>query len=685
MTAHVIKWYSAAPMWTTGDLSGLDAGFARPALLRFATDSFMEEFLTALERDPARIRTLAVLHETWRTPMQQAPAASLAEQTERAPARPLALSRLRLRLDRLAGLQKLPTAALAPAGPYRLKLYQPVHQRYYLVAATLACELAGLPDRAVDPGNQERVGFVVRRLYPRAGIADGADDKLPPYDPVLEQDPSPAMRRWEEYAYLAEPAAARWQRLTDPTALLPDEERLSLFPSTYTEFGQKRRIFAGLVPAGRREVYMAASRNRSAATPATPQGEDPRLLLLQGTVLEPWKALIGRAETFGQADAKDPNISGSGPQPSDPAVRLNAGRGDVQLNSWLLLVDWVDWLATNLPDALADIRGKIFTRAGAVGDLVRALQAVVIDPALITELAPGASGPNPASAYHDAMPDTLVAAIAAMAQYLATTGNRETLEAHTEGFPFPAPRATTRDPQWPPLLFLFADARNSRHALPPLSLGTERGFTTVERMQSRVDFLFAPACRALGLEAHPDLPASTAVVATAPDMREGWFVIRCVYERPECAPLESMIVSAPTDAFQIAGFFDPDAPARPIRIGLPIDTTPAGLRKFDRKTMFMVSDILCGQIDRMKGLSLGDLVRSVLPWPLHKDISVPERAPCEAGGGISLGLMCSLSIPIVTICALILLMIMVNLLDFIFRWVPYFVMCLPVPGFKGKR
>ena len=38
----------------------------------------------------------------------------------------------------------------------------------------------------------------------------------------------------------------------------------------------------------------------------------------------------------------------------------------------------------------------------------------------------------------------------------------------------------------------------------------------------------------------------------------------------------------------------------------------------------MISDMLCGQIDRVKGLSLADLVLSVLPWPLHKDLSVPD-------------------------------------------------------------
>ena len=33
-------------------------------------------------------------------------------------------------------------------------------------------------------------------------------------------------------------------------------------------------------------------------------------------------------------------------------------------------------------------------------------------------------------------------------------------------------------------------------------------------------------------------------------------------------------------------------------------------------------------------------------------------------------MICSLSIPIITLCALILLIIIVTLLDFIFRWLP---------------
>jgi hypothetical protein len=160
--------------------------------------------------------------------------------------------------------------------------------------------------------------------------------------------------------------------------------------------------------------------------------------------------------------------------------------------------------------------------------------------------------------------------------------------------------------------------------------------------------------------------------------------VRYVYVRRDCGPLHPPVLSAPSEPFQLAGFFDVDAPARPIRISLPVDVSPAGLRKFNRNTAFVMSDMLCGQVQRAKGLGLVDLVLSVLPWPLHKPLDVGSGGPCQNSAG-NIGMICSLSIPIITICALILLMIIVSLLDMIFRWMPYFVMCFPIPGLKGKK
>jgi hypothetical protein len=252
---------------------------------------------------------------------------------------------------------------------------------------------------------------------------------------------------------------------------------------------------------------------------------------------------------------------------------------------------------------------------------------------------------------------------------------------------------------WPDFLFPLADPDLPGDApLPPITaLGTltaeESGELALDEnpqvndVLERIDKISVLILRALREDDPQPFPQpAVPVAAIAPaDALLGWFVIRCVYDRPACAPLHSSVVSPPTEPFQMAGFFDPDAPARPIRIGLPIDTTPAGLRKFDKNTAFVISDTLCGQIRRMKGLTLGDLVRSVLPWPLHKDLPGSEGGPCKTDNGLSLGMICSLSLPIITICALVLLMIMVSLFDLVFRWIPYFIVCFPVPGLKAKK
>jgi hypothetical protein len=254
---------------------------------------------------------------------------------------------------------------------------------------------------------------------------------------------------------------------------------------------------------------------------------------------------------------------------------------------------------------------------------------------------------------------------------------------------------------WPDFLFPLADPDRPTDApLPPVTaLATltteEQGELSLDENPvvndplERLDKLAVLIVRALredDPQPAPQPAVPTAAIAPA-NALEGWFVIRCVYERPACEPLHAEVVSHPTDPFQMAGFFDPDAPARPIRIGLPIDTTPAGLRKFDKNTAFVISDTLCGQIQRLKGLTLADLVLSVLPWPFHKDLPSLESGdgPCKTAGGDSLGMICSLSIPIVTICALVLLIIMVTVFDLIFHWLPYFIFCFPLPGLKAKK
>ncbi len=151
--------------------------------------------------------------------------------------------------------------------------------------------------------------------------------------------------------------------------------------------------------------------------------------------------------------------------------------------------------------------------------------------------------------------------------------------------------------------------------------------------------------------------------ATRPPSRmEGAvYVTRLVYERPRCRPPQRHTISAPTDSFRLAHFYDPDAPFRDNRIVLPIDTSLEGLRKFPKAVKMDLSSQLRKQMDRIQAIKLADLDSG----------DIPEEKQLD------LGMVCSLSIPIITICALVLLMIIVSLLNIVFFWIPLFKICLP--------
>lgn len=141
------------------------------------------------------------------------------------------------------------------------------------------------------------------------------------------------------------------------------------------------------------------------------------------------------------------------------------------------------------------------------------------------------------------------------------------------------------------------------------------------------------------------------------------FFLRFVYDRPKCRNISESIVSEPTQPFQLAHFYDPDAPSRPLKITMPVDTSIDGLKKYPRNVSFIISNKLRNQMELIKASKLIDL----------DNIKPPEKKPL-----FNLGMICSFSIPIITICALILLMIMVNLLNIIFWWLPYFRICFPL-------
>jgi hypothetical protein len=693
MNAHPLRWQAPQPLWARFGADSAAAATApdqaRPAILRFASDDFMEQMLGTLARDPSRLDALIARPETWR-----APAAETADLVERTAIPRLAQSALRVSLAR--GSKAAVPATVAEATVQEqarqrarpLKLYQPAHQRFYLVAASLVCGLPGLPERSVVPGGTEQVGFVLRRLM--TSTPGGGDGVL------------------REFAFVKDGQGARWVAVGDEAGRsVAGEEILPVFPLAYQDQGAARRtLWSGMVPVGRREEYIGTSVDRSPA-PALAVGQREsvrmagpraaasskraRLTQFQIEVAEPWKNLIRSSHkassSFGSVKIGDDEEPAANKPPRVYNFNLQQ-----QHASWLILLDFADYLESYLPTVWKAVNGDVTAMADLRGEskvlydwLGNAKMSDGLKDAL--KQPPGNAQVKPP-----------LASLRAALKDIRAAGVRERLEdtdlVYTD--------ASRNDAAWPPFHFVLAGLNTSRvpdgafadlgHLASAISVDVTVPPTPSPEGQAAantVDRLTALVGRALEARPETDAPPlpfalqlRDALAANVGDA--GWFVVRFVYAKPDCGPLHPPVLSQPSQRFQLASFFDPDAPARPVRVTLPVDTTPAGLRKFNRNTAFVLSDVLCGQVQRAKGLGFIDLVLSVLPWPFHKDLDLGGGGACTSQG-INIGMICSLSIPIVTICALILLIIIVSLLDYVFRWLPYLIFCFPVPGLKAKK
>src|SRR5882672_9963630 len=78
MTRHPIQWISPSPLWARFAPAGGGPSVAaddqfRPAILRFASDDFMDRLIAILAKDPKVLGELLARPETWRTPSGEAP------------------------------------------------------------------------------------------------------------------------------------------------------------------------------------------------------------------------------------------------------------------------------------------------------------------------------------------------------------------------------------------------------------------------------------------------------------------------------------------------------------------------------------------------------------------------------------------------------------------------------------
>ena len=703
----VVQWTAPSPLWA--GITGSTETFVReamlqPAILRFATDSFMEDYMNLMVTDPARLSDFLAVPETWRGPLSEL------KPVENVPPFLLKKGGLRFLPTRTkqelmqlsagplkASLNGQSTIGQAGAEPSFLKLYQPAHQRFYMVAGCLVCRATGLPDHIVAVNRQERVTFVVRRLRERpdgSNTAATGGSAAPTDSLTLRQ----TAKVYDEYAFITTPGNKGWQKVVGVGAqLVKDEEQLPLSPTNFADTDQRqRRLFTGLIPVSKREAYMGAGisvppdrANGSPASNILPK--TARKILFRTQVSEPWKRIVDRATAMKKAAVQ----SGS-PAPTVERIRdqLREAREQLQVSSWYVLLDLAKFLNEHVNDVWKVVLNPALESTltnNAQRNLLAALKNTSADATLINALKSVA--PDPIIYSAQSVKSNLQEALKAI------KNPQDDWEGRLDNVKTPYIRNNAvLAGAWPPFLFPLADPAVSApqvpNSVPPLGTGDQvEADAQIDDPSSddeqlaahaAIDRLTALVVRAMPTNSTKLVPAPPLASQKLMETGEGLFVIRFIYERPLCGPLEPPEVSKPTTPFQLAGYFDPDAPARPIRIALPLDTSPAGLRKFDKNTAFAISDVLCGQIQRMRGMSLGDLVLSVLPWPFHKDLSVPDAGACKTGG-LEIGMICSLSIPIITICALLLLMIIVSLLDIIFRWMPYFFICFPIPGLKAKK
>ena len=696
------------PLWAESSSTGLrvtdEALAPYPSILRFASDNFMQEMLDVMEHSPKRIAEWLVQAETWREPMKSPKAVFKKTQDDSIA---FLLNRTRQLTHQYKSGEKTksvqPKQAVVisenakPDGA-PIKLYQSTHQRYYLVSASLVSSQPGYPDQLLDLSQQDKATFVLRRLVPPdsgPGVVEGES-----IDNLLD---------WNEYAFISTTSGPRWKRVDQSKSLackkLQDqEEQLPLFPVNYKDSCEHNRVVLnGLIPVGKREKWMSAPVASAEAVSDTASENDiagvamsRAHMLFQNDVTEPWKTLVEQAEYKKQGLSRSISgfeTSGSSGDETDRARRTQ--RDIFQMASWYVLLDFAKFLQRELPGLW-----NVATRMAADDSLQTTDFDLDLNEAeLLTQIQQARLSSNIINALlaenDQYVPDydlnivirrnaaisagtVKLSLLDALVAINALESDLETVETEFVRFDDQgsSPVALSVDEKWPDFLFPLADLQFNGPV--PGNLSSSG---SLESRLADIDALAELVGKIL-----PE-PADTETMIqpnAGLNQRDSWFVIRCVYERPHCGPLFPALVSEPTRVFQMAPFFDPDAPARPVRIPMPLDISPAGLRKYQKNTAFVISDMLCGKIKKIRKITLGDLVLSVLPWPFHKDLPNPgDTGPCKSGG-MDIGMICSLSIPIVTLCALILLMIMVALFDLFFRWIPFLFLCLPIPGLKGK-
>ncbi|HLV34443.1 MAG TPA: hypothetical protein VKY59_04980, partial [Spirillospora sp.] len=72
-TEPPVQWLTASPLWEPYNAIGQRPLVRRPEILRFTSDTFMEDFIAVATTTPERLGEWHVTRETWRKPAPTPP------------------------------------------------------------------------------------------------------------------------------------------------------------------------------------------------------------------------------------------------------------------------------------------------------------------------------------------------------------------------------------------------------------------------------------------------------------------------------------------------------------------------------------------------------------------------------------------------------------------------------------
>jgi hypothetical protein len=589
LTSTNIKWVKPQPLWAFEDTD-----MSRPWLAQFKDDRFLPSFLDLMAGKVVG-QTPADLHQT------------VPDKTD-----------------------------IDGKGTMQLKLYQPLHQRYYLVTGSLICRQFGMPDRTVVRKNGEKTSFVLRRT-------------------VKDAQGNPVEQGW-----VNDGPNKGWQPLKDEQKRLvlirKDEQRLPLHPVKVGMINQaptniQRKVYYGYIPVDGREKYLMQRDDTAQAIqdaidhpPAGGPISDPRIDQVRTQVFEPWRGLY--------VDSKGNKLD-SQHTPGTDAQRLISlylivDLGDFLKNNLPSVLDAVTNDRTNLPDnqqhtnahrqALLDELNKIFLDATS-GQIK--LAAAIKDLQDSSKLAQ-AEADSPTLTYnvYDAIREYAIADLPAgkfIDPYHGDHQDAPTIPPPTDGVYRVHVRATHQNGAETKVYYLADDG--PFHKLVQDALDEEK----TEKKSNNKQWLNVP-------------PEVEDMIKNDPPDGDVYY-LRLVYEYGDgCVVLSDL-----SEGFTFARPFDPDAPARHIRIELP-SIKPKDLRKFKRGVGMQSS---C-ELNKLTNL-------------LSLDNVMNGNISAQTCTSVELAMICSFSIPIITLVAFIVMFIFLVLLNIIFWWLPFIRICFPVP------